>query len=253
MQTFSRVTDATRSDGNAIRLLCNGAENYPAWLDAIRAARMTVHLENYFIEEDEVGGAFADALIAAVSRGVRVHVLYDWIGCKVRTSRHFWDRLRQQGIDVRCYNPPAFDNPLGWISRDHRKLLCIDGQLAFAGGLCIGHDWQGDKSRGVAAWRDTAIEVRGPAVMQLEAAFADSWAAAGPPLKAEDQAKTPESCGSLAMWVIAGKPGSMGLYRLEQLVAEFAEKSLWLTDAYFVATTAYVRALCRAARDGVDV
>ncbi|MDR3436292.1 phospholipase D-like domain-containing protein [Telmatospirillum sp.] len=259
VQTFSRVTDARRTEGNAVRLLCDGAENYPAWLAAIAEARMNVHLESYFIEEGEVGDSFADALIAAARRGVQVRVLYDWLGCKLRTSRRFWERLRDKGIEVRSYNPPGIDSPLGWISRDHRKLLCIDGQRAFAGGLCIGHDWLGNQPRHIPPWRDTAVEIRGPAVVQLEDSFADSWAAAGQPLPA--LSSLPEArpadeqavAGTLAMWVIAGKPGSMGLYRLEQLVAEFAEKSLWLTDAYFVATTAYVRALCRAARDGVDV
>ncbi len=254
-QTFSRITEARRVDGNTIRLLRDGSENYPLWLEAIAAAQTTVHLENYFIEEDEVGHCFADALAGAARRGLRVRVLYDWLGCKARTSRQFWNRLESAGVEVRSYNPPRLDNPLGWISRDHRKLLCLDGQLAFAGGLCIGHDWKGDAGRGVAAWRDTALEIRGPAVLPLESAFADSWAAAGPPLPpGQVIAPRQESLsGAVPVWVIAGKPGSMGLYRLEQVVAEFAERSLWLSDAYFVATTAYVRALCGAARNGVDV
>lgn len=252
---FSRVSGAPRSEGNALRLLRDGAENYPLWLQAIGEATRTVHLENYILEEDAIGHSFAVALTEAAARGVRVRVLYDWFGCVTRTSTRFWRFLRQHGVEVRCYNPPRPANPLGWISRDHRKVLCVDGHAAFTGGLCIGHDWVGDPLRRIPPWRDTAVAIKGPAVAQLDAAFADSWAAAGSPLPAEDlvPAEAVPAGGELPLWVIAGRPESMGLYRLEQIVAEVVEKTLWLADAYFVATTGYVHALCDAAADGVDV
>jgi cardiolipin synthase len=253
-QDFCRVADSQRSDGNRVRLLCDGPETFPAWLDAINGAGRTVHLENYIIQDDAVGGSFADALLAAVGRGVRCRVIYDWMGCLPRTPRRFWRRLVEGGVDVRRYNPPRLRNPLGWISRDHRKVLCVDGQLAFTGGLCIGHDWVGDPAKGVPPWRDTAIQIRGPAVAHIDAAFADSWASiGGPPL---DDAPVPPpspAASGVGVSVIAGRPHGGGLYRLEQLIAEVAERSLWLTDGYFVATTAYVRALADAARAGVDV
>jgi len=107
----------------------------------------------------------------------------------------------------------------------------------------------------VPPWRDTAISVRGPAVADIDAAFADSWAAAGPPISPDEltPATAVQPTGGLKAWVIAGRPDEMSLYRLEQLVAEIAERSLWLTDAYFVGTTGYVHALCGAAKAGVDV
>jgi cardiolipin synthase len=250
---FSRVADAAQSGGNAITLLCDGPEAFPAWLAAIDAARDVVHLENYVIEDDAIGRSFADALIRASGRRVRCRVLYDWLGCRRRAPQQFWARLRASGIEVRAYNPPSAAHPLSWISRDHRKVLVVDGAVAFTGGLCIGHDWMGDPAQGIAPWRDTAIAIRGPAVADIAAAFADSWAAAGPALPPEPPPSPPPVAGSLTAWVIAGKPDSMGLYRLEQLVAEIAERSLWLTDAYFVATTAYVHALRDAAMAGVDV
>ena len=252
-QAFCRVADSQRSDGNAVRLLLDGPETFPAWLAAIDAAARFVHLENYVIQEDAVGGRFADALIAAAGRGVRCRVIYDWMGCLPRTSGKFWRRLRAGGVDVRRYNPPRLTNPLAWVSRDHRKVLCVDGTVAFTGGLCIGHDWVGDPGKGVPPWRDTAIEIRGPAVAQIDAAFLDSWASvanaepeavAGPP---------PPPAGGVSVSVIAERPRGGGLYRFEQLIAEVAESSLWLTDGYFVATTAYVRALTDAALAGVDV
>ncbi len=254
-KAFSRVADTKKAGGNAVRLLRDGNENYPLWLAAIAGAKTTVHLENYLIQEDPTGRSFADALIEAAGRGVGVRVIYDWLGCRSKTSAGFWERLRAAGVEVRCYNLPHLHSPLGWISRDHRKVLCVDGQIGFTGGLCIGQDWAGTPARRKAPWRDTAVEIRGPAVAYLEIAFADSWSATGaamPPGEVPDIDKIAPA-GDLGMLVIAGRPDSMGLYRLEQLIAETAERSLWLADAYFVATTGYVRALGAAARDGVDV
>jgi cardiolipin synthase len=252
---FSRIADASQSDGNAVELLRDGPEVFPRWLAAIGEAKRYVHLENYILQEDPTGTEFADALIAASLRGVRCRVLYDWLGCRTRATPAFWDRLTAGGVEVRCYNKPRFGHPLGWISRDHRKVLCIDGEKAFTGGLCIGQDWVGDPARGISPWRDTAIAIQGPAVEAIDAAFADSWRTEGAPLPPEDVMRTYPAAvaGALKCWVIAGRPDTMGLYRLEQLVAEIAEETLWLTDAYFVGTTGYVHALCGAAQAGVDV
>ena len=250
---FSRVADASQSDGNAIELLRDGPEVFPRWLGAIADAQRTVHLENYILQEDATGGAFAAELIQAAGRGVRCRVLYDWLGCRSRTSPAFWEKLRAAGVEVRCYNRPRFGHLLGWISRDHRKVLCVDGEIAFTGGLCIGHDWQGNPFQSIPPWRDTAIAVRGPAVADIGAAFADSWQTEGSPIPPEDLVYADAPAGELTAWVVAGRPDEMSLYRLEQLVAEIAEEKLWLTDAYFVGTTGYVHALSAAARDGVDV
>jgi cardiolipin synthase len=253
-RAFSRVAQARQSDGNAARLLCDAGENYPAWLAAIDAAAATIHLETYIFADDAVGEEFAAALTRAAARGVACRVLYDWLGCRTRAPKRFWALLAKAGVDVRCYNPPSIANPLGWLSRNHRKLLWIDGRIAFVGGLCIAADWVGGSGARGAPWRDTAVEICGPALGDLAAAFADSWRISGAPLPgvAIEAADIP-AAGDLSAWVIAGQPNSMGLYKLEQLVAEIVERSLWLADGYFVATSGYVRALCGAARAGVDV
>jgi len=238
--------------------LIDGPQTFAAWLEAIGQATHFVDLENYILQSDATGARFADALLAAAARGVTCRVLYDWLGCLTRTTGAFWKRLRQGGIEVCTYNPLRLSNPMHAISRDHRKVLCVDGVVAFTGGLCIGHDWMGDPARGIAPWRDTAIELRGPVVADIRAAFEDSWAAAQhhtPPVHPGPAHAAAEDFASdgVSVSVIAGRPGAMALYRLEQLVAEVAQRSLWLTDGYFVATTAYVRALTGAARAGVDV
>jgi cardiolipin synthase len=241
--------------GNAVRLLCDAAENYPAWLAALAAARRSVHFESYILHQDAVGERFAAALIERAQAGVAVRVVYDWLGALGKTSRRFWRRLRESGVEVRSYNPPRLDEPFGWLSRDHRKCVIVDGRVAFVTGLCVGLPWEGDPARGLPPWRDTGVEVRGPAVADVARAFADTWAACGPKLPADELPAAgslgPE--GEVALRVVAATAGTAGLFRLDTLVAALARKSLWLSDAYYAGTSAYVQALRAAARDGVDV
>lgn len=252
-QLFSRVAGAEVVTGT-VRLLRDAAENYPAWLDAIAQARVSVHFENYIVQDDHIGQQFADALCASARAGVAVCVLYDWLGC-LGTGRRYWRRLREAGVVVRCFNPPRLDSPLGWLSRNHRKTLCCDGTVGFVSGLCVGDMWVGDPARGVAPWRDTGVELRGPALVDLEAAFAQSWAYAGGEVAPESTPPPVASAspGALQLRVIGSRPNTMGVYRFDQLIAGIARRSLWLTDAYFVGTTSYTQTLCDAARDGVDV
>lgn len=122
-QAFYRASGAPLIEGNSVLLLKDAQENYPAWLDAIRAAKRCIHFESYIIHEDDAGEMFAKALIAKAQEGVRVRLVYDWMGGFGKTSRRFWNRLRAGGVEVRCFNPPRVDSPFGWVSRDHRKSL----------------------------------------------------------------------------------------------------------------------------------
>ncbi len=130
-QALARAAGAPLVPGNAVRLLRDASENYPAWLDAIRSARHSVHFESYIIHEDAAGAEFAEALKARARDGVRVRVVYDWLGGVRSTSRRFWRDLRGAGVEVRCFNPPSIGSPFGWLSRDHRKSIVVDGQIAF--------------------------------------------------------------------------------------------------------------------------
>jgi cardiolipin synthase A/B len=253
-QAFSRAAGAPLVAGNAVRLLVDGRENYPAWMEAIRSAREHIHFESYIIHEDEIGREFAEALIRKASEGVRVRLLYDWLGGLGKASRGFWGYLRAGGVEVRCFNPPRMDSPFGWVFRDHRKTMVVDGEVGFVSGLCVGQMWMGDPTRGVEAWRDTGVEVRGPAVSDLEKAFRTVWKRAGGSMGGEDPVPgTLPDAGDVALRVIATDPSDMDVYRLDQLVAVLARERLWLTDAYFAAVSSYVQALQSAARDGVDV
>jgi cardiolipin synthase A/B len=253
-QAFSRAAGAPLVHDNAVRLLEDGAENYPAWLSAIAGARDSVHFECYIVHDDAVGRRLADALIAAALRGVRVRLIYDWLGAVGKTGARFWRRLREGGVEVRCFNPPRFDEPFGWFARDHRKSIVVDGHIAFVTGLCIGRMWEGSPEKGLEPWRDTGVEIRGPAVAEITRAFAEAWAACGEPLPEEERSRpAPPAAGEIALRVVAATSGTAGLYRLDPLVAALARNTLWLTDAYYAGTPSYVQALGAAARDGVDV
>ena len=254
-QAFSRAAGAPLLAGNEIRLLKDASENYPAWLTAIGNAERSVLFENYIIHDDVIGRQFADALIARARAGVRVRLLYDWVGALGAAGSKFWRMLREGGIEVRCFNPPQLDSPLGWISRDHRKSIIVDNKIGFVSGLCLGKEWVGDPAHGIEPWRDTGVSVRGPAVADLVAAFARAWATTGEPMSAHDvpSRESMPSPGNVTLRVVADMPNVAGLYRLDQLIAAGARKSLWLTDAYYVGTPLYVQALRASAMDGVDV
>jgi cardiolipin synthase A/B len=254
-QVFSRVAGAPLVPGNRLRLLRDARENFPTWLEAMRSAAQTIHFENFIMYDDDVGQEFADVLLAKAQEGVRVRLLYDWLGCIGKTSSRFWRRLMGGGVEVRCFNPPRVDSPVGWLSRNHRKSISVDHRVAFVSGLCVGRKWVGEPKRGTEPWRDTGVEVRGPAVADIVRAFAQAWAEAGPLLGADelpDYDAIPPA-GDVMVRVVASMPNVAGLYRLDQLIAAVARRSLWLTDAYFVGTTSYVQALRAAALDGVDV
>jgi cardiolipin synthase len=254
-RAFSRTAGAPLIGGNCVRLLKDARENYPAWLEAIGAARQHIHFESYIIHEDETGRMFAEALIAKAREGVRVRLIYDWMGGVGKTSRKFWDHLRAGGVEVRCYNPPRFDSPFGWLSRDHRKMLAVDGEVGFITGLCVGRMWVGDPAKNIEPWRDTGVSVRGPAVADIERAFAQVWATMSEPIPEDELASDIPiaAAGNANVRIVATEPASAGLFRLDQLVAALARKTMWLTDAYYAGTTPYVQALRSAARDGVDV
>jgi len=253
-QAFSRAAGAPLIAGNRIRLLKDAQDNYPAWLDAIRAARRHIHFESYIIHEDDTGRMFADALIAKAREGVRVRLIYDWLGGVGTASREFWNGLRAGGVEVRCYNPARWDSPFGWLSRDHRKTLCVDGEIGFVSGLCVGRMWAGDPAKMIEPWRDTGVQVRGAAVAQLEMAFATVWAIIGEPIPESDLARSDATAqqGDAALRVVASIPTTGGMFRVDQLIAALAKKRLWLTDAYFAGMSSYVQALRSAAQDGVD-
>ena len=253
-RALGRASGAQSTQGNAVELLLDARENFPAWLDAIRSAQRLILFECYIVDDDEVGREFASALADRARDGVAVYVLYDWLG-SFRT-RSFWNGLQKSGVQVAAFNPLQFSSPLSWVMRDHRKMIAIDGRVGFVSGLCVSGRWFGDPGQRLEAWRDTGVKIQGPAVADLEQAFEAVWRASdAAPLSTDllTPADSMPSAGSMQARIISGEPGSASTYRLDLLIAALAHERLWLTDAYFVGTAAYVQALRAAARDGVDV
>ena len=253
-RAFARAAGSDPIDGNAVRLLLDADENFPAWLAAIREAKHSILFECYIIDDDEVGREFGEALATKAREGVAVRVVYDWLGSRHVGALH--SLLTEAGAEVRVFNRPRFDSPLGWLARDHRKTITIDGRIGFVSGLCVSAKWRGNPSRRMDPWRDTGIEIRGPAVADLTHAFADVWHACGGEVLHIERFAAADgggAAGDVRLRVVAGAPNGTGTYRLDLVIASLARRQLWLTDAYFVGTAAYVQALAAAARDGVDV
>ena len=251
---LSRAAGAPLVAGNALRLLSDGAENYAAWRAAIRSAKRVIFFENYIIRADAIGRAFRDELAERAATGVHVRLLLDWFG-SFTTPRSFWEPLIRAGGCVRYHNPPQLGGEMNWLSRDHRKSLTVDGRIGFISGVCVSDVWLGDPGRGIEPYRDTGVELRGPAVADIVRSFAQIWAQNGSPIPGEEILGLPVSPheGGVALRVIATTPNASALYRLDLLIAALAERRLWITDAYFAGTPSYVHALRSAARDGVDV
>ncbi|HJQ63808.1 MAG TPA: phospholipase D-like domain-containing protein [Burkholderiales bacterium] len=255
-QVFSRTAGAPLVPGNDVRILKDSTENYPAWRQAIDTATRKIYFENYIVANDPIGRDFVAALAAKARAGVRVRAIYDWLGARGEAVPGLWRPLIEAGGEVRCFNPPRLNNPFGWLTRDHRKMIAVDGRIGFVTGLCISEKWTGNRTSGREPWRDTGVEVRGPAVADIERAFAEAWAITGSPVPPEelvDAAGTLEPAGDMMVRVLATVPNIASLYRFDQLIASVARRTLWLTDAYFVGVAVYIQALRAAAQDGVDV
>jgi cardiolipin synthase A/B len=253
-RALARASDAPLRGGNRLQLLKNGSHTYDDWLGAISRARRWVHLDNYIIRYDDTGRRFAEALAAKASEGVPVRVLHDWFGC-MEVPRSFWDELRDAGVEVRAVNPPALGAPLGVVRRDHRKLLAVDGEYASTGGVCIGDGWLVVSPETGLAYRDTAVSVHGPAVADIDRAFASLWEETGESLPDEERpsAEHMSVAGEQAARVVIQEPRRMRTLRMLQLLTAGVERRLWITDAYFLSMPILTQALMATARDGVDV
>jgi cardiolipin synthase len=249
--------------GNGARLLVDGPETHRAMFDAIAAARRHVNLETYILEADETGRRLADLLIERRRAGVQVSVIYDAIGA-IGTPKEYFDRLRDAGIAVCVFNPvnPVASGRVALNHRDHRKILVADGRVGFAGGINISDVYASGSAsarRGAergSGWRDTHIEITGPAVASLQALFLDTWTSQRCPTISDAgfYPKLPRS-GDRVLRVIGSTPDDpTNLIRAELLSAmALAERSIHVTMAYFVPDPQTLETLEAAAARGVDV
>ena len=264
------ISDSPISAGNRVRLLENGPATYRAMLAAIAGARSSINMESYIFEDDEVGQRFADALLARQARGVQVNLVYDSVGT-LGTKPGFFERLTAAGINVVEFNPI---NPLeakaGWElnQRDHRKLLVVDGKVAFLGGINVSNVYSGGSfSRASAArpapgsaaskaWRDTDLQVEGPVVAEFQKLFMETWEKQkGAPLVQARYFPPLERQGGDVVHAIGSSPDDPYSLIYATLISaiENSQTEVWLTNAYFVPDPQLRAALKSAVARGVDV
>lgn len=254
--------------GNTARLLIDGPATFDAMFSAIQRARRHVNLESYIIDDGTTGQRLADLLIAKRAQGVEVNVIYDSVG-SISTPAEFFDRLRSNGISVCEFNPV---NPLKgrkWRinNRDHRKILIVDGETAFTGGINISGvystgsfgskrkkaDTNNDANKG---WRDTHVQINGPGAVEFQRLFVDTWAKqCGPAVTERNYFPRVTATGNKVIRVISSSPDvSLNAAYIVLLSAiAHAEKSVYLTMAYFVPDPQTIETLRAAALRGVDV
>ncbi|MBP0598630.1 cardiolipin synthase [Herbaspirillum sp. LeCh32-8] len=264
------VTGSPLVTGNKVTLLIDGPATYASMTQAIQAARYHINMETYIMEDDEVGRQFSDMLIGMQKKGVQVNLMYDSVGA-INTPRAFFQPMIDAGVKVLEYNPL---NPTqtrkDWAvnQRDHRKLLVVDGKIAFVGGINISSvyssgsfgkrkrkpelDADGDK----IPWRDTQVRIDGPVALEFQKLFIDTWnKQRGPDLGKHNYFPKVAAAGSEIVRAIGSSPDDpySVIYATFISAIHHAESSIYLTNAYFVPDPQLRDALKSAAKRGVDV
>ena len=248
------LTGIAFTEGNQLTVLRNGDRIFPAMIDAIDAAERSVDLMTYVYWKGDIAERFADTLSAAARRGVRVRLLIDAVG-GLQIEKGLVNRMDDAGVHVEWFRKPWLNSPLKQNHRCHRKVLVVDEDVAFTGGVGIAEEWCGD-ARDETEWRDTHVQVRGPAVDGLTAAFAQNWAESGRELY-DDGDRFPQQpqAGSTVAQVVRGS-ASIGWDDLQttfRVLLDSAEERLRLATAYFAPDEFFLDRLCAAARRGVEV
>ncbi|MFZ6742868.1 cardiolipin synthase [Undibacterium sp. JH2W] len=250
--------------GNQVTLLFDGPQTMVAMMAAIKQAKNHIHLETYIFDQDELGMEFAKLLMEKQRAGVQVNIIYDSVGT-IGTPQSFFDNMKAAGIQLLAFNPvnPArLHGPWEPNRRDHRKILIVDGEIAFTGGVNISATYANSslfrsksKTPDKVGWRDTHIQITGPAVAALQWIFLDTWFKAGD-LPPADKLYFPtlKDQGNKLVRVLASEPESNpAIYKAYLLAIQEARESIHITSAYFVPDAQILKALIAAARRGVDV
>ena len=240
--------------GNRIDSFVNGRRIFPAMLEAMAGARVSITFETFIYWSGEVGERFARALSERARAGVSVHVLLDWVGSQP-IDASLLARLEAAGVKVVRYHPPRWPHLTRMNNRTHRKLLVIDGRTGFTGGVGIADAWDGDADRS-DRWRDTHYRLEGPAVAQLQSAFLDNWIKArGELLHGEHYFPALEAAGTVAAQVFVSSPsgGAESMHLMINYALVCATRTIRVATAYFVPDAMTVEAMLAAARRGVAV
>ncbi|MFJ3336127.1 phosphatidylserine/phosphatidylglycerophosphate/cardiolipin synthase family protein [Streptomyces sp. NPDC086766] len=251
---LERLLGIAATEGNELVPLRNGVAIFPAMLEAIRSARHTVDMMTFVYWRGEIAREFAAALAERARAGLRVRLLLDGFGAK-EIEQDLLDDMDAAGVQVAWFRKPARLSPLKQNHRCHRKALIVDESVAFTGGVGIAEEWSGD-ARGPGEWRDTHVQVRGPAVDGIAAAFAQNWAECHDTLYDEhDRFTDHEQPGRATVQVVRGSAsfGWQDMQTLIRVMLTSAEERFRLSTAYFAPDVYFVDLLAATARRGVTV
>ncbi|MEU5893927.1 phospholipase D-like domain-containing protein [Streptomyces sp. NPDC047461] len=251
---LERLIGVAATEGNELVRLRNGDEIFPAMLEAIRSARYTIDMMTFVYWRGQIAQDFARALADRARAGVRVRLLLDGFGAQ-KIERRLLDLMDEAGVQVAWFRKPVWLSPFKQNHRCHRKALIVDEHTAFTGGVGIAEEWCGD-ARGPGEWRDTHVQVRGPAVDGIAAAFAQNWAECHEELfDARDRFTGHRQAGSAVVQVVRGSAsiGWQDMQTLIRVLLSSAEERFRLATAYFAPDTYFIDLLCQTARRGVQV
>jgi len=247
------------SGRNAVEILVDGAATYDAMQAASESAADHLHVEFYIIQPDVAGRRLRDVLVERARAGVEVRVLYDAVG-SMGLDAGFWTPLAAAGGRAAAFHPvldvaAAFRRPERIDFRNHRKIVVADGHVGFTGGINVGREYLGlDPDHG--EWRDTHARIAGPAVLSLQAAFAEDWLiATGELLEAPRYFPEPRTEGDCLVQIVDSGPDRTwsAISQIHTHAIALADERVWLTNPYFVPSQALEEALIAAALRGVDV
>ena len=249
------LTGAPWRTGNRAHVLRNGGRTFPAMLDAIASARSTIDLSSYIFWPGDVSTRFTDALCERAEAGVEVNVVVDAYGSAKLVGHETAERLEGAGASFVWFRPPAWYAVDKLNNRMHRRLLIVDGRMGFAGGVGIADVWDGD-AEDPEHWRETHIQVEGPAVRDVVGGFMENWVeASNVVLDGRHVPELDHHDDGIGLQVVRSSPGSGGTATSQLFYAAIAgaRERLWITTAYFAPDDAFLDLLCDAPARGLDV
>lgn len=265
LSIIGSLSDAPLYKDNHTDLLVDGPATYESMLVAIEGAQQFIHLETYIFADDAVGEKFARMLIHKQQSGVPVRIIYDSVG-SMDSSPEFFDTMSEAGIgliEFHKLNPVVGGNPFDANVRDHRKLLIVDGKIAFTGGVNFSSTYASSSRRKhktnrlKEGWRDTHIAVRGPAVAGFEEIFEMNWLGqGGDPSGFPLLLPEPVDSGEDLIAVLHAEGGTgdeSSIYHAYLKTMQVARERIWITQAYFAPDKEFMKQLVAAAQRGVDV
>jgi cardiolipin synthase len=254
LRSMGTLLGPALSDGNIVKGLLNGDEIFPEMLAAIRAARKSIVFETYIYWSGKIGTEMAEALAERARNGVKVHVLIDWAG-STAMDEELLKTMESASVEIKRYHPLRWYNLSRMNNRTHRKLLVVDGEIGFTGGVGIADQWLGH-AQDLQHWRDSHYRLRGPAVAQMQAAFMDNWMkTSGEVLHGEIYFPKLQTEGEALAQVFKSSPGegSESVRLMYLLSITSARKNVRIAAAYFVPDDLSIETLVAARKRGVTI